>query len=91
MKWMIWADRLVVCALAEIVGRGDNVYCLISIKQYYTNIIVYNIGKMRYYTNKIVFLLWMVCLCVADSCVCSGKRDGIFCMNIIGYNTNKIV
>ena len=46
---MIWADRLVVCALAEIVGRGDNVYCLISIKQYYTNIIVYNIGKMRYF------------------------------------------
>ncbi len=46
--------------------------------------------KMGYSTNKIV-LLWMICLCVADSCVCSGKRDGVFCMNIIGYDTNKIV
>lgn len=74
---MIWADRLVVCALAEIVGRGDSVYCLISIKQFCTNIIVCNIDKMGCDTNKIV-LLWMVCLCVADSCVCSGKRDGVF-------------
>ena len=56
MKWMIWADRLVVCALAEIVDRGDSVYCLISIKQFCTNIIVYNIGKMGCYTNKIVLL-----------------------------------
>ena len=46
--------------------------------------------KMGYSTNKIV-LLWMICLCVADSCVCSGKRGGVFCMNIIGYDTNKIV
>ena len=85
MKWMIWADRLVVRALAEVVDRDDSVYCLISIKQYYTNIIVYNIDKMGYYTNKIVFLLWLVCLCVADSCVCSGKRDGIFL-----YEYNRI-
>ena len=63
MKWMIWADRLVVCALAEVVDRDDSVYCLISIKQYYTNIIVYDIGKMRYYTNKIVFCCgWLVCV-----------------------------
>ncbi|WP_154668374.1 hypothetical protein [Gabonia massiliensis] len=55
VKWMIWADRLVVRALAEVVDRDDSVYCLISIKQYYTNIIVYNIDKMGYYTNKIVF------------------------------------
>lgn len=52
---MIWAGRLVVRALAEVVDRDDSVYCLISIKQYYTNIIVYNIDKMGYYTNKIVF------------------------------------
>lgn len=60
---MIWADRLVVRALAEVVDRDDSVYCLISIKQYYTNIIVYDIGKMRYYTNKIVFCCgWFVCV-----------------------------
>ena len=63
MKWMIWAGRLVVRALAEVVDRDDSVYCLISIKQYYTNIIVYNIGKMGYYTNKLVFCCgWFVCV-----------------------------
>ena len=88
---MICANWSVVCALAEVVGRGDSVYCLMSIKQFFcTNIIVLNMDKMGYSTNKIV-LLWMICLCVADSCVCSGKRDGVFCMNIIGYDTNKIV
>ena len=35
MKWMICANWSVVCALAEVVGRGDSVYCLMSIKQFF--------------------------------------------------------
>lgn len=65
MKWMICANWSVVCALAEVVGRGDSVYCLMSIKQFCTNIIVFNMDKMGYSTNKIVFFV------VDDLSVCS--------------------